>query len=1701
MNKIKKRGLIALLCATAAGAVLVACGGDDVTNKFVTYDGQSITKSGKDGAAIEFPEVKRDGYAFDGWYVSADFSGEPVKEATYKKGVTYYAKWSPVYEVKFDLDGGSFTTSTAATLPLELRAGELVYNHVADYVPTKGDLQFGSWFIGDDELSQTYAMTQYGVTLTAKYKAAYTVNVYLQNSDLNGYTLQSTPITGYEYVDEEFNVPAIEGFELADSDADKLPLEIGEDSTKNVFTLHYDRLAYNVIYNANYPDGSENSIIEEHYYGVAFDLPTDLFSYDGYRIAGWSESVDAEVSDIIDGKDYSVKRGTVLYAVWNRGYTDMFGGSDYIFVSPLGDGKATLNRGGIDIEGTYDERHKVYTFTGTDGFNLRAKVVESSGRFVYYSDIQGSVYYLYANGAVDQNFTLSLEQPNTIKYYGTAAGNRFNKEGTYSINDMGIYVAEFNDGSSFEFLLGTTSDGSNRSIFRIRGEEYEYGAMGMLGAYYPVIVLDGFGNVMYISSSTAREAYYTYNITKTEDKEIITIASPASSMTVRVFDYDGTYGYELYNAALDREFTDGTRTLTLDGCSNATYNDGNTTVTGGKYSVEQSVFGGYIVTMTRLSRTYVFRVYSEGEGSNASAKVEVLANNYTEYRYLTPTGSLGNEPYLVVNGTDTAALYEQHDGTLQMVSSGSFKKQGDSYLYTAVGDIAEWAKNKYTALVVNLDTQSSSYKVYYRLSATDESGETDNSYTTVYTNADPKDKTTLTLASSFAFYNNGASTVSGAYTDRTTYIMLQSGTAYYYFSLDKENHTFERLSRAPVVLTYMSSSNVSSTGTTLTVTGRKLDDNSYEAIHAVTSGANTVITRGRYTAVEVAGPGLSASVCTFVSDDETLTFKFLMAVINNNNYFIYYEADQTVDLVTYTEANENGNTVNDSTVVLTDKSIDGVNVVEYRNGDTVVEGTCSEAALTVFGKYKFTIYTFTSTDGKTVFDFTLVNSYFRRCSTVETFTAADGSKLTIDGRVHVARYVDSSNAEFDAGYVVLTNVLDENDRAVMMNIEDAAVYFDIDTAAKTFTRRGAEAASYMVFDNTFSTGKAITLDGHGNATLTANSVQTKGTYTQKDGLFTVVFGNEKYIGRLDTITINNTAYNAFVLSMDGIAGSYINKADLSVLVLDDVGNIVKYSSRGIADNGTYVRIDDKTFYYVNGDDSDAAMYTITASGEVVGANYTATYYADDFSSIVFYTSGALVINNNDVKYFTYDKATKKIYTYEPSNSDKANKYGFLREEFVISSDDTITDNGVVYSKYDGKYVVLVDKDGNKIEFMPTGAAEFTVEATYTKAGETKGDNSYWLSVYYDDKGDVFVSLDNVERMAIAGSYDKYSMVAGANLDVSFINKTFGFTDADMEYAIVAYDYQYMVVIGTYDMNTAIGQLYASWYFGQINIDGKRNAAGNIDYTLSGQINAIAPSGRRSVSFENGKLSVAGYRNSNYGNMFTAEFVGDDDNTYHMNFFLIPSGIEGMCVYLVYSCTRVDKQNVIELADGSVVYAEEFVYTSGFEIPKGDGTNFKVGDKYFPTLKYKGEIICAVDYEVIDANTWRFMAPVYVDTVKDANGKAVDRYVYYYYYYMFNINSDESITPVSVVRRVGYSIYAGDDTVRVITSSTTDVNGIYDIMYIVYNGEMLTFTSCVNGGDGTFTATTADGDSYTIAFTETEDGATTKIVATITPIEE
>lgn len=141
--------------------------------------------------------------------------------------------------------------------------------------------------------------------------------------------------------------------------------------------------------------------------------------------------------------------------------------------------------------------------------------------------------------------------------------------------------------------------------------------------------------------------------------------------------------------------------------------------------------------------------------------------------------------------------------------------------------------------------------------------------------------------------------------------------------------------------------------------------------------------------------------------------------------------------------------------------------------------------------------------------------------------------------------------------------------AVCLMLEDRTIYFDID--GTVYTIRGDEAASYFVFENGIPAGYTVTLDGYGGATVTipaeeeeAEDTVLTGDYVLNDGICAIAIldGETSYVGKLGVYGISGVYYNAFYLQNEQIADAYLDRTDLSVLVLDDIGNVTKYNAYG-----------------------------------------------------------------------------------------------------------------------------------------------------------------------------------------------------------------------------------------------------------------------------------------------------------------------------------------------------------------------------------------------------------------------------------------------------------------------------------------------------------------------------------------------------------
>ena len=1736
MLKFRKRTLSAIvgvIVAMLCMICLVACSekDDSVSCKFVTYDGNSITVSGKPGSPVTLPTVERDGFAFDGWFDNEQCDGEPVSSVAFKSGAVFYAKWTPVYKATLMLEGGELASGEE----VYIRLGASIAEAMKDYEPTKADFKFGGWFVGDDPLTDE-VMTESGITLTARYMAHYTVNVRLQNADLSTYTTKNAYAEGYALIGDEYTLSlTINGYEVIADEIDNLTMIIDGDKTKNVFNVGYDRRTFNLILNANYPDGTNERITERHVYGIEFDMPENTFAIDGSRFVGWALEADAAYADVLDETKYTLDRNTQFYAVWNVGYVDMFGGKDVIYVSTDDENKAILCRAGVDIAGAYNEKRRFYDFSSeTTDLVLHARLNDNR-TFLYYENRRG-VYKLVDGNTLKDKITVTLDDYNGITYNNATEGELEVKRGTYSIDEDGYYVAEFEGGESFVFIIGTAtmSDGKRETIYRVRGDEYAYGVLALKGIYYPTIELDGFGNGTYTGVTQSGEKQtMLVSYTLTGDK--LTIRTSSESQTLRLYETNGTHYYERYNENYDiRAFGDGDLSqfiLELDGGGHATYRNFNESVVyTGEYELANTIRGGFLARITEQGgKTHLYRIYPHAQMSKIIL-FEELHDGYAEYNYINTEGLLAGDPFLVDNGDGTGALYERNENKeLFVASQGTFVKQaGDTYKYTVVGEIDPNAVNKVTELVVKMSTVSSmtgTYEVYYWMSSTGDSGTTDH-FTAEYTSGGA----TLKLVSRFAVYDDGkGKVITGLYSTTSTYSYISytdgDKAAYVYFIVDKDTDTFEVLSTTPVTLTQRKN-NLTTSSITLTVTGRETDGR-FEAIHVDGSDKANVVTRhGYYTSADISALGVNVSVCTFVADDNGKTFKFLITTNGRSFYFEPYETTEVVTLATYSAITD-GDTEDDTKKVsLTDEMSGDLPIVLYTAGENAspVKGTVTSENKRAFGVYDTVVYTFSPIGGGVEVKFTLLQDRFRICGESAKYTAADGSTLELDGESHIARYTASNSEVFDNRYLVGTGYIDSDVVSISMYVDDVFVYFDLGPD-NSFEQRGAEAKAYLMIKNGSPTGKMIKLDGHGKAEITdlenENVVQSA-TYTKDGDLYEVAVGTDTYVGALDILEISSTeALNVFVIEVKGIAGTYYNKADMTVLVLDDLGNVTFYGSTGRQSSGTYVRVTDDMFYYVNDAQTDGGMYTVSGSSVVKG-DYYASFYAKDFRSMVFYRNGVVRINNGDGIYFTYDKTADKLYIYK-LGTEGANAYGFVKSEIVIKTETVggeekqyieytvehvtegdgepaVTTETVKYTYFDGKYITLIDDGGNKLEFQPTGTPTFTVDATYTFADETqKPLTSRLVVVDYDDNGEVNMFIAWNGKTPISGSKTAFQVLVNQELSMDLDAGSFVFDPDKYMYGLTAYDYSYMQIVATY--GEALAQQLAGRQYGVMSIIGETtdevdaNGSAVVTYTLSGRFNFILGKNSETLTFTDGKISTAGYFNDNYGNLFTAEFTGSDGELYHVSFYIAPNNITGTYTYIIYAMSRVTK--TVDLGGGSFYYEEEFLYTTGFNIIKGkdeDGNDIKYesGDKYVPTIKYKGEIVCASGVtQEKDENRYMFYSQKY----------SVSTYASYYYYVTYTVDADDNET-VTGITRLLQTQYAnkpeGEAKPDTAAGVLEDDNGnITHIFALVYKGGTTeTVETCEKNEDGSFTVTTEKA-VYTVTFaTETEDDQTTTYVTIV-----
>lgn len=1487
--------LTAILFAIVLCAVS-ACGKDIVKLSFETNGGSSIeTVEVKKGESYELPVPTRTGYEFDGWFTDENFSGSAVTSTTPESNLTFYAKWTQLYTVTLDLDGGSLSTTS-----LSLKAGVNLYNAVKELAPSKANHQFGGWFKGDDALSESAVMPSENVTLKAKYKVAYTVELYLQDiEDETKYVKADNDVTGYDWAGTQVSPDEkVEGFDrVIGHESEIASKTLSANASANVFKLYFDRKTLFVFFDA----GEDfDDISFEVKYGEEVTVPVN-FESEGKLLVGWTadggETIYktnviysllrnlAQVSDT-EPESFIPQDDMVFEAVWSVGLVDMFEGEDYIFLDPDDAEVVYLYRGGEYFIGSLNTKNNEFRIRNLDEDIVITGKVNENGTFVFQDNGNSNMTYdLFVSGVgVNSDIFLQIDRFDGISYVEKDEKGiiTVERQGYYTVDESGIYTAHFSDGGDdFNFIVGTAG---GTDAFQIRNEE-EYalgrdngglvrfaindGQLVYFTSVYQML-LDGFGTAV-INMGTSTSAYrYTYDT----ETQLITLRTSMGIVAgvFQIMSGTSVQGYVIYDESSDKtyESENSQATFTMDGLYSATYFDGTTTLKGVYQVVGTSVLGGSIIrfyseqgavgsnpaTFTFIVKDVEVDTGAVGDNDNPITETkyyfEKKHNSYGEYYYRDsdPEVLYWYSPLLAVNdgAEGKATLYGRtKQSEYVKISEGTivFDENTKTYMYTAdkYFDVEEelvtepYDLQTVVSFVFNtavLQTSKGNVGVTYWYSVTTKGIDgSDNTTTELPTATYTSGDASIFLVGGFIVYNSTDGSFTAVYTVSGNILTVSTSQGTMYLELDEENNTFIVLQHAPYTAKEIIQGNKYTSNQTLAFDGKG------GAVYTVKDGENETVYEGTVEKSSEFTSVNNSEIWVFTSNDGTLTFKFIRLYASNNNLFSRFN--------------------------------------ETYNGD---------------------------------------------------YRAEDGSRLKLDGFSYMAEYFNS-----DDGTTVKSSyfVVDNEENVVCMIIDNAYRYFDIKDN-KQFTARGAEYGTYILMDNQNATGVYVKLDGYGKLSVFTISdeeeqyIDQNGTYTSDGYEFTLTYKNGSenttLVGKRGVIQISSSYYNVFVVSHKEVARIYVNETDFSVLVLDENGGAVRYNKMGEREVGEYIIITDNMLYYASTQVEDACIYIYdNEKGVATPFNFPERgYYTSDLGASLQFTKYGFAVFNGTTRYY-YNVENDEVVIYRRANAGETgvvtNEYGFVEEQFGTFA-ETVEYNDVTYIRNNGfavlfgrdeatkdKYPVPISKQGEEDYKMPLEDLTFTPsgKVSFNVSGKVKIDGSeFSCTVTRTDDGTMYVTVQyfrfyiNVTFNGDRNTYEVTAMEHRRTLPSCYYLNMY---------------YLYYMLFGQTLVNN-VGEIAIITDYDEYGVAAEKSyiqgtfGEGSLMYGVDGEI----------LSF-----NTDDYVYDEETKIYTVNFKGVDGYDYHL-YFAIGSTYVGSG-YNVYAMTR---EETVESADGYKVVFERVIAT-------------------------------------------------------------------------------------------------------------------------------------------------------------------------------
>ncbi|MBO4572740.1 MAG: InlB B-repeat-containing protein [Clostridia bacterium] len=1643
MKKSLKILLSVLIPVAAVGiavAVILAVGGSNSKVKVeLEINGGNVAAAtaevDKNGEFV-LPEPEKSGYAFDGWFDNAELSGAAIPagtKVTVTNNKTYYAAWTKLYTVAFDTDGGNAISS------ISLREGAKVAAAVSSVEAQKDGYKFGAWRLNGADLAPSYAINS-DITLKAEYMIPYTLAVYEQNRSLDGYELSSADSeTYYAYAGAIVRAEKdMDGFTAIDHADNVLSLTV-TDGGANRLVMYFDRKTFDLGYYADYPDGTTDVIRETVIYGDSVTVYSTCFSFEGYYLAGWATSSGGEVvystnsinnllynkdeTDVTEAASFTPSKNTSLFAVWKRGYSNMFGGDDYIYLISEDDKNIYLSRGNVFFKGKYNKRDRSFVFFAE---------IDGSTEEILYGNLLNDGTYVYGNGdraessavmydaataALNENVKIYFDEYNGITYsVFEGGGSDKTSDGTYVIED-GVYIAKFTEGElsgkTLRFIRGSVmnEDGVATPAFRVRNEEEC--ALGTLARYFVSgngviryeasygLTLNGFGKATFDNGSST--VTYDYSYDADEGIIALTTTSGMSVFSAKLFDDGGLNGYFYYNEALDKKFVSGDASLTLDGASVAIYDDGAGNAYTGYYTVSTSVFDGYIVNMTLGDKTFKFLTETVTETTSAGEVAEgeetvthylfsLKTSDYAEYYYkdengvyyypLLVFGDDADGKVLVYGRTNTSpseyllaakgtAVYDEQTKRYTFTVTDRFNVTINTY----VVDLNE--VDGFTFALDTYNMNGSQLPVNYWYSYAVGSETFDN--TSVYTSADGS---TLVLVAGMASLK-GSEELSGTYTISDGIVCVTAENGVYAFETDGD--TFVKLSEPPFTAYLRKADGTIDGGVTLRFDGKGGAE--------LKTGDDTIT--GTYSLKEQATP-FDTPVYTFTADG--MKFDLIRLTLSGTACF--------------TEC-----------------------------GETCGTFSSSEGRLTLDG-YSFDAE-WTDVSGTT----------YRGTYTVNE---DDAVVLIADG----SRYCfDISGASFKKRG-------DEYSERVLVDNGGIKAMVKFDGYGNAEVSRVTEG------------GDKETIDDNADYQIDGDGITLR--YTDGNAEMTVTL-------RLSTIAYSGADYLAAYVVRSSAKRTYVDPTDWSTLVLDDVGGAVGYGSDGQKTYGKYMLITGSMLYFVASDGTNARVYDYdNESGSATPKDLTARgFYTHDLQTLLFSQYGLAVFSKNGeaVTYYYNMEGDDVILYHRDANDPTANEYGFVAENFGVLTEKEKPYDGQVYISNSvlritfartgntQNYVfktkrgnTLVDTVISSVTFIPDGNQEFSVQGQMVLTNVQGADRTFTT----------VADCTVVRRLKNGGGYEVYALINAGN-------SSYYRFDLDLDYqgvnddgeSLSKYELVGMSRVRSFTSYTYMDNLYRVYTFrGASSATAYENENGVVeliyDFTEDGEESeahletnfgkgiSLVDTNGDAVAFDGKPVTATSE------NFLHAEATGKDGYLYRLHFMLVYQANFRAYGFAVYAFTRVQELS----CDNYTLETETVVFSEHTMISKGNIYSF--------ALK-KGEENVKADAAFRIAGSW-----YYVSRHAAANGK-YDTAVYYKLDLTTAGGGDvgeEDTVPVysglTVTELAVQTVYASNG------ADYADIGADGRVYYLYKDGSSYYVTECEYDDEtSSYTVTLSSGDGYVL----------------------